>query len=101
MLGGKTGINTLNTLWKKGDRESVCKDICRFLYANALPFNLVKSPYFKTMLESVASFGPGFKPPSYHEAMCILLKKEVEAIKTDLLEKNKVEWKKNRVHTNV
>ncbi|KAL5550637.1 hypothetical protein UlMin_000813 [Ulmus minor] len=46
------------------------------------------------MLESVASFGPGFKPPSYHEARCTLLKKEVEAIKTNLLEKYKVEWKK-------
>ncbi|KAL5580609.1 hypothetical protein UlMin_013051 [Ulmus minor] len=94
MLGGKNRVNTLNTLWKKGDREGVCKDICRFLYANALPFNLVKSPYFKIMLESVASFGPGFKPPSYHEARCTLLKKEVEAIKTYLLEKYKVEWKK-------
>ena len=97
----KNRVNTLNTLWKKGDREGVCKDICRFLYANALPFNLVKSSYFKTMLESVASFGPGFKPPSYHEARCTLLKKEVEAIKIDLLEKYKVEWKKNWVHTNV
>ena len=46
-----------------------------FLYANALPFNLVKIPYLKTMLESIASFGLGFKPPSYHEARCTFLKK--------------------------
>ncbi|KAL5544677.1 hypothetical protein UlMin_008461 [Ulmus minor] len=65
-----------------GDRESVFKDICRFLYANALPFNLVKSPYFKTMLESVASFGPGFKLPSYHEARCTFLLKKTEWKKT-------------------
>lgn len=94
MLGGKNRVNTLNTLWKKGDRESVCKDICRFLYANAFPFNLIKSLYFKTMLESVASFGQGFKPPSYHEARCTFLKKEVKAIKTELLKKYKAEWKK-------
>ncbi|KAL5559948.1 hypothetical protein UlMin_036159 [Ulmus minor] len=82
---------------KVGDGKKitvVCKDICRFLYANALPFNLVKSAYFKTMLESVASFGPSFKLPYYHEAMCTFLKKEVESIKMELLEKYKAEWKK-------
>uniref|UniRef100_A0A5B6YVR6 BED-type domain-containing protein n=1 Tax=Davidia involucrata TaxID=16924 RepID=A0A5B6YVR6_DAVIN len=48
---------TLNTMLKKKDRDEVCLDICRCLNANALPFNLVKDPYFKRMLEYVASFG--------------------------------------------
>ncbi|KAL5544317.1 hypothetical protein UlMin_008101 [Ulmus minor] len=46
------------------------------------------------MLESVASLGPGFKLPSYHEARCTFLKKEVESIKMELLEKYKAKWKK-------
>ena len=62
-------------MFKNKDREDIYLDICRFFYANALPFNLVKDPYFKTMLEFVSSFGKGLKPPSYHEVRVTYLKK--------------------------
>lgn len=46
---------TLNRMWKKGDRENVVLAVCRFIYANALPLNVVKSPFFPPMMEAVAS----------------------------------------------
>lgn len=46
----------------------MCPDICRCLYATALPFNSVKDLYFKIMLESIVSFGKALKPPPYHES---------------------------------
>ncbi|KAA8541295.1 hypothetical protein F0562_025258 [Nyssa sinensis] len=61
--------------------------------ANAIPFNLVKDVYFKRMLESVASYGKGLKPPSCHEVRCTFLKKETNTINNGMLENYKVEWK--------
>jgi len=90
--GEKQPSTTLNTLWKKDKRDTVCLDIPRFLYSNAQSFNLVKSPFFMTMMESVASFGPGLKLPSYHE-LRTLLENEVETIENGI-EKYKKEWKK-------
>lgn len=66
--------------------------ICRCLYANALPFNLM-DPFFKIMLESIASFDKGLKSPSYHEVR-VTFKKKIEIINRDLIESYKVEWKK-------
>ena len=67
-------------MFKNKDREDVCLDICRLFYANVLLFNLVKDPPFKTMLESVSSFGKDLKPPSYHEVRVTYLKKEIKMI---------------------
>jgi hypothetical protein len=85
---------TLNTFYRKPDRDKVCAAICQCLYANALPFNLVKSPYFKKMLTVVGDFGKGLKPPSYHEARVTFLEKEVDTIKVSLEKNFKQEWKK-------
>ncbi|RWR88638.1 hypothetical protein CKAN_01766500 [Cinnamomum micranthum f. kanehirae] len=83
--------STLNHIWKKGDRESVVLAICRFFYANALPFNVVKSPFFAPMMEAVAAFGPGLKLPSYHEVRHTFLHKEVQLIEKSLDQYRK-EW---------
>jgi len=45
------------------------------------------------MVESIANYGPGFKPPSYHEIRVKYLKEEVQAIK-DVLEVHRTAWKK-------
>ncbi|KAL7170399.1 hypothetical protein ACSBR2_035298 [Camellia fascicularis] len=86
--------STLNTIWKAKEREDVCKDMCRCIYANALPFNLVKDYYFKIMLKCVGEYGKGLILSSYHELRVTFLQKEVESI-SKLLEKYKDEWKKN------
>ncbi|KAJ1409033.1 Ribonuclease H-like superfamily [Sesbania bispinosa] len=56
---------TMNEMLK--DREVLIQDICKCIYGNALPFNLVRSPLFSQMLKSVGEYGRGLKPPSYHE----------------------------------
>ncbi|XP_038685776.1 uncharacterized protein LOC119985557 [Tripterygium wilfordii] len=72
--------STLNSQWKKEERKEVCRKIARFCFSKALPFNVVNDPYWVPMFESVANFGPGFKPPSMHEMRTWLLKEEVEDI---------------------
>ncbi|XP_028554508.1 uncharacterized protein LOC114580607 [Dendrobium catenatum] len=45
-------------------RRRVCKDIGRFFYENAIPFNVATSPAYYNMIRSVGAFGRGFKPPT-------------------------------------
>ena len=45
------------------------------------------------MIESIGQFGPGLKPPSYHELRVPCLKKELEAT-NELMSSHKAEWAK-------
>lgn len=56
------------------------QDICKCIYGNALPFNLLRSPLFVQMLKSVGEYGRGLKPPTYHEVRVSLLKKAIDNI---------------------
>jgi len=85
---------TINQLFKKDQRESVCRDVARHFYDNGIPFNVSRSRSFKRMVESIANYGPGFKPPSYHEIRVKYLKEEVQATK-DALEVHRC---RNRGH---
>ncbi|KAL7597752.1 hypothetical protein Lser_V15G21850 [Lactuca serriola] len=84
---------TLNTIYKKDERERVCQQIARFFYTSVIPFNCVKNPEFHKMIDMVGESGRGLNPPSYHEIRVTLLKKEVDYTKS-LVEDNKREWKK-------
>ncbi|KAA0052326.1 hypothetical protein E5676_scaffold113G001490 [Cucumis melo var. makuwa] len=48
---------------------------------------------FAPMIESIGQFGPGLKPPTYHELRVPCLKKELEA-KNELMRSHKAEWAK-------
>ena len=37
--------------------------VCRYYYAEGTPFVKIKSPYFVEMLQKVAQFGVGYRPP--------------------------------------
>ncbi|XP_061352114.1 uncharacterized protein LOC133297067 [Gastrolobium bilobum] len=98
MIKGKSGSGssamkqqTINSM--VNDRDLVVRDICRCIYGNALPFNLVKSPVFINMVKSISEYGRGLKPPTYHEVRVSYLKKEVDLVHTSL-DKYKLEWKK-------
>ena len=69
--------STLNSKWKQEERKEVCRKIGRFIYSKGLPFNTVNDPYWSPMTDTVANFGPGFKPPSMHELRTWILKEEV------------------------
>jgi hypothetical protein len=64
--GSGSTQTSLNQLLKKDIREEACRQIARFFYTSAIPFNCVKNPEFLKALELVAKHGSGFKPPSYH-----------------------------------
>jgi len=91
--GSGSTQTTLNQLLKNDIREEACRQIARFFYTSAIPFNCIKNPEFVKALELVAKHGPGFKPPSYHDIREKYLKQEVDQIMT-LLEEYKLEWKK-------
>ena len=81
----------MNEVFK--DRKLVITDICKCIYGNALPFNLVRSSLCVQMLKSVVEYGKGLKPPTYHEVRVSYLKKSVDNIQASL-EKYKFEWEK-------
>ena len=86
MMKGKRNVckqQTMDEMVKK--RESMVRDICRFLYGHALTFNLVKSPLFAQMMKSVGEYGRGLKLPSYHEARVTFLKNEIENVNECLI----------------
>ncbi|PKU71770.1 hypothetical protein MA16_Dca008299 [Dendrobium catenatum] len=47
------------------------------MYNVGIPFNAVNYDSFPVMVEALGQFGPGMKPPSYHEVRVTCLKKEV------------------------
>ena len=90
---GASTQSTINQIFKRDLREQTCRDIARFFYVNAIPFNCVKSPYFAKMVESIGRYGCGMKPPSYHEIRETFLKKEVIDVRR-MIDEYKMEWEK-------
>lgn len=84
---------TINAIFRKGDRRKVNEAIARWFYANAIPFNTIKSVYFKPMYDAIASSGMGLDPPSYHEIREPLLMSEVANTKR-LIEEFKMDWRR-------
>lgn len=63
-------------------------------YIARLFYNAARLDAFKVAVEAIGQYGPGLKPPSYHELRVPLLKKELDF--TNLLLKNhKEEWEKH------
>ncbi|RVW98873.1 hypothetical protein CK203_033820 [Vitis vinifera] len=68
--------STLNSKWKLEERKEVCRKIGRFICSKGLSFNTVNDPYWVPMVDAIANFGPGFKPPYMHELRTWILKEE-------------------------
>ena len=73
----------------------MCRKIGRFMYSKGLSFNTVNDPYWFPMIDVVANFGPGFKPPSMHELRTWILKEEVNDLSI-IMEDHKKYWKQYR-----
>ncbi|XP_042428549.1 uncharacterized protein LOC122015624 [Zingiber officinale] len=84
---------TLNSTYKKDLLVDVKRRIGRFIYSAALPFNVVNDPYWLPMVDGIAEYGRGFKPPSMHELRTWILKAEVDGINL-IYEEHKKAWKK-------
>ncbi|CAL8153282.1 unnamed protein product [Prunus armeniaca] len=81
--------STLNSAYKQEERKEVCRKIGRFFFSRALPFNIVNDPFWLPMVEGIAAYGVGFKPPSMHELRTWILKEEVGDINTMMEEHKK------------
>ena len=58
--------------------------IGRCIYANGLPFNLVRSPYWVGMIKAVNEAPKGFKGPGYEKVHTTLLTGEKLHLEVDL-----------------
>ena len=66
----------LDTTFKMETRELVDQAIARCLYANGLPFNLVRSPYWKEMVAAIDKAPTDYTSPRYKNVHTTLLQKE-------------------------
>ena len=84
---------TISDAYKKEKREEVCQLFARWMYDAGIPFNAVNYDSFAAFVEGVGQYGPGMKPPSYHEVRVPLLKKELEHTNS-LMKDYREEWAK-------
>ena len=70
----------------------MCRKIGWFIYSKCLPFNTVNDPYWVPMVDAIANFGLGFKPPAMHELRTWILKEEVND-RNIMMEEHKKAWK--------
>ncbi|KAA0068068.1 hypothetical protein E6C27_scaffold238G00160 [Cucumis melo var. makuwa] len=82
---------SLNAAYKKEMREHTIQRIARWFYDAGVPLNACTYDSFAPMIESIGQFGPGLKPPTYHELRVPCLKKELEAT-NELMSSHKAEW---------
>ncbi|KAK2635407.1 hypothetical protein Ddye_030199 [Dipteronia dyeriana] len=73
-------------------RGRVYKNFARWMYVAGIPFNTVRYRSFNAFCEAIGQYGPGVKPPTYHEVGVPLLKNEVKATR-ETLKMNVEEWK--------
>ncbi|KAJ7001866.1 hypothetical protein NC653_012061 [Populus alba x Populus x berolinensis] len=76
----------------KEKEHNARKAITRWWYDVNVPFNGAKSYYYQPMIDVIASMGPGFKGPSYHDLREPLLKGVVHDVHEYLFE-IKADWK--------
>ncbi|XP_042019102.1 uncharacterized protein LOC121766940 [Salvia splendens] len=82
---------TINDVQRKELRDKACTKLAKWFYEAGIPFNAAKHESFKIAIESVGQYGPGVKPPSYHELRVPLLKKEVESVNA-LVKEHRDDW---------
>ncbi|XP_042497655.1 uncharacterized protein LOC122076424 [Macadamia integrifolia] len=73
-----------SSLRSNADRKKTNAYVAKWFYKAGIPFNIVKLRSFEEMVEAIAQFGLGYKPPSYHELRVPLLhdeKAQIDCIK--------------------
>ncbi|RWR90850.1 hypothetical protein CKAN_01997200 [Cinnamomum micranthum f. kanehirae] len=88
--GKQTRIDE-NDSYRKELRKRACLRFARWMYDVGIPFNAVNYDSFGPMIEAIGQYGPGMKPPSYHEVRVPLLKKEIEHT-NNLMKSHRKDW---------
>ncbi|KAJ4979567.1 hypothetical protein NE237_010347 [Protea cynaroides] len=87
-----TQTNLQNWFRSVEQKKIVDQHIANWIYKCGIPFNIVKDRDFQIMLESVAQYGSGYEPPSYHELRGPLLKSVKEEV-VEMKKKYEMYWK--------
>jgi hypothetical protein len=72
-------------------REDTESRVARAIFACGIPFNVVRSPYWKDMGKSINEAPQGFKGPNYEKLITVLLQKERSLIH-DILKPIRSSW---------
>lgn len=64
---GKQPTIDANDPYKKELRDRAVTKFARWMYDASIAFNAVKYKSFGPAVEAIGQYGPGMKPPSYHE----------------------------------
>ncbi|XP_043693373.1 uncharacterized protein LOC122643867 [Telopea speciosissima] len=82
-----------NRMRSEEERDKLRSYFARWAYESGVPFNALKLRSFEELVEAIGQYGPGLKPPSFHDYRVPLLKSEKEKI-DEIKKKHKISWKK-------
>ncbi|KAH1253805.1 hypothetical protein GmHk_04G010378 [Glycine max] len=92
-FGSKGKKNNFESIDEKKEKPLVDAQVAEFFYTSAIPFNAIKNLAFLNMCEMIGKYGPGYRPPSYHDVREKLLKQAVQKT-DDSLQEFRKEWKR-------
>ncbi|XP_043687630.1 uncharacterized protein LOC122638845 [Telopea speciosissima] len=82
-----------NRMRSEEERDKLRSYFARWAYESGVPFNALRLRGFEELVEAIGQYGPGFKPPSFHDYRVPLLKSEKEKI-DEIKKKHTISWKK-------
>lgn len=74
----------LDRAFKNEARELADESITRCIYGNGLPFNLVRSPYWREMVKAISKTTLDYVSPGYKKVQTTLLAKEKSSVEVAL-----------------
>jgi len=80
-------------MFSKKRFEKVGAVICRWMLHSAVPFNALKSPFYQTMIDTIAEAGPRVKGPNPYQMNGHFLDQQVFELR-DYIQGLKKNWKK-------
>ncbi|GAQ91180.1 hypothetical protein KFL_007390040 [Klebsormidium nitens] len=76
--------SSIQSAFARADKSEVDRSVARFFYANGIPFNVARNPFFKEAVSAIAAAGNTYKPPGSKALRSNLLEKELDELQTDI-----------------
>merc|ERR1711915_742941 len=85
---------SIGSLLKRNEKEQADNLLAKFLLWSDIPFSIVRNnPFFQPAVDAIASVGPGYKIPSYHDFRGRILQNQKRDC-TQRLEDFRASWAK-------
>ncbi|KAH9329495.1 hypothetical protein KI387_001603 [Taxus chinensis] len=88
---GKRKTSTVTGMFNVQSREVADSSIAKFFFANAIPFHVSRSPFFKQMFKDVIVVGSSYVPLGEHKLRTSLLDKEYSKVSV-VMEETRQTW---------